>query len=192
MAGVGSAKLPADQWLQLYNNVIKDMQGDPKYSKPYDPRSPFYIGGASSSVAAGFGTDFNGLEFAMPPRGTQVEGLDFAKYAACEKVCEERGGVPAQCQQSCAAKYPNFLLWVDKSSIQYGSSFPQSTDAAGKSWDYNKDGVAHYGMLWDFLEDVKTLPDSSQIGVRPCPICPPQSTPTDPTLGKRCNAFNRR
>ena len=41
------------------------------------------------------------------------------------------------------------------SSVRYSSSFPMS-GLGTKTWNYNTDGVAHYGMLWDFLEDVKT------------------------------------
>jgi microsomal dipeptidase-like Zn-dependent dipeptidase len=38
-------------------------------------------------------------------------------------------------------------------AVQYSAAFPQSTDG-NKKWDYNNDGVAHYGMLTDFLQDV--------------------------------------
>ena len=31
----------------------------------------------------------------------------------------------------------------------------------GTTWDYNVDGVAHYGMFADFLRDVRTLPASA-------------------------------
>ena len=43
------------------------------------------------------------------------------------------------------------------SSVRYTSAFPASKDG-DKTWDYNRDGVAHYGMLWDFLVDVRSLP----------------------------------
>ncbi|HLW51347.1 MAG TPA: membrane dipeptidase [Candidatus Angelobacter sp.] len=43
------------------------------------------------------------------------------------------------------------------SSLQYTAAFPASRDGT-KTWNYNHDGVAHYGMLWDFLQDVRTLP----------------------------------
>lgn len=98
MAGVGSAKLDAQQWLTLYGTVIHAM-------------------GGGVAVAA-FGTDFNGLEFAMRPR--------------------------------------------PGSSVQYTSSFPPSTDGT-KTWNYNRDGVAHYGMLWDFLQDVRVLPGGADM-----------------------------
>lgn len=189
MAGVGSAKLTADQWVQLYNNVIKDMQGDPTYAKPYDPRSPFSIGGASSGVAAGFGTDFNGLEFAMPPRSPILgPGPQYSEYRACVATlnppCKctpgprEHGCVGCSyafsgdpyifttCDATCKQKYPYAMkVIVPGPSLHYGSAFPQSTDGPPsmptKSWNYNTDGVAHYGMLWDFLQDVRTLTGSA-------------------------------
>ena len=46
MAGVGSAKLTAPQWLSNYNQVIQAM---------------------GPGAVAGFGTDTDGLEFGMPP-----------------------------------------------------------------------------------------------------------------------------
>lgn len=47
------------------------------------------------------------------------------------------------------------------STVDY-TKFPKSTDGS-KAWNYNTDGVAHYGMLWDFLQDVKTLPGGSDL-----------------------------
>ena len=38
--------------------------------------------------------------------------------------------------------------------IPYSDSLPRST-LGTKSWDYNTEGVAHYGMLPEFLQDVK-------------------------------------
>jgi hypothetical protein len=115
MSGVGSAKMTADQWLAMYTKVIQAM---------------------GPGASAGFGTDINGMEFAMPPRcSTQLSS--------------------GQC--------PNPI-----SNVQYGTGtfspcpavtlLPMSTEGNGK-WDYNKVGVAHYGMLPDFLQDV-----ASQIG----------------------------
>ena len=42
------------------------------------------------------------------------------------------------------------------SGVTYDSTFPASTDGF-KTWDLNSDGVAHYGMLWDFVRDVRLL-----------------------------------
>lgn len=176
MAGVGSAELTADSWLKLYNNVMQAMGGDPTFANPYSPESPVTPGSATSSaIAAGFGTDFDGLEFAMPPRqglGRTVYGPTYSEYETCLKgpTCTSTeilpNGKPAgavavnSCIGSCQAKYPNAIQYVWSTpppDVQYSASFPQPTDGS-KSWNYNADGVAHYGMLWDFLQDVASLP----------------------------------
>jgi len=94
MAGIGSAKLNSTLWLLNYTTVIQAM---------------------GPGAVAGFGTDFDGMEFGMPPRLG--------------------------------------------SAVQYGTqAFPlQMSSDGNKSWDYNKVGVAHYGMLPDFLQDVLSL-----------------------------------
>lgn len=43
------------------------------------------------------------------------------------------------------------------SNLRYDDEFPRSRLGV-KVWDYNKDGVAHYGMLPDFLKDARTAP----------------------------------
>ena len=32
-----------------------------------------------------------------------------------------------------------------------------------RQWDYNRDGVAHYGLLPDFLLDVESLPNGQDV-----------------------------
>jgi microsomal dipeptidase-like Zn-dependent dipeptidase len=44
-------------------------------------------------------------------------------------------------------------------SSHYSDAFPMSS-AGTKTWNYDRDGVAHYGMLTDFLVDVRTAPTS--------------------------------
>ena len=41
------------------------------------------------------------------------------------------------------------------SAVLYNASFPRCT-LGTKTWDYNTNGVAHYGLLPDFLQDVQT------------------------------------
>jgi hypothetical protein len=43
-----------------------------------------------------------------------------------------------------------------------GVQLPPSTDG-NAYWDYNVVGVAHYGMLWDFVEDLRSLPGGSTV-----------------------------
>jgi microsomal dipeptidase-like Zn-dependent dipeptidase len=44
-----------------------------------------------------------------------------------------------------------------RAPVQYSANFPRSR-AGTKEWDYNVEGVAHYGMLTDFIADVRTAP----------------------------------
>ena len=48
--------------------------------------------------------------------------------------------------------------------VTYDASFPMSSSVT-KSWDYNTEGVAHYGMLPDFLRDVHTAPSNGYTAV---------------------------
>jgi microsomal dipeptidase-like Zn-dependent dipeptidase len=46
-----------------------------------------------------------------------------------------------------------------RAGLYNAPGFPTSrSSAGGKTWDYNLEGVAHYGMLADFLKDVRTAP----------------------------------
>lgn len=85
-------------------------------------------GGAVPFVIPGaFGTDMNGLEKGMPHRGGS--SLHYVS------------------QSTWGARMWNY----DRDTV-----IPQSTDG-NMIWNYDTDGVAHYGMLWDFLQDVRTL-----------------------------------
>jgi microsomal dipeptidase-like Zn-dependent dipeptidase len=97
MAGVGSAELRADEWLQAYNAVVAALGND---------------------AVAAFGTDTDGLALGMPAPSSPV--------------------------------------------VQYSAAFPKSR-AGTKEWDYNVAGVAHYGMLADFLRDVQTRDGGSAV-----------------------------
>lgn len=101
MAGVGSAKLDSDRWLSMFNQVTNAM---------------------GQSSGAGFGTDMDGMEFAMPQR--VASGIPTVQYGS--------GPMPA-----CPAV----------------TLLPVSTEG-NKTWNYNDVGVAHYGLLPDFLQDV--------------------------------------
>ena len=48
------------------------------------------------------------------------------------------------------------------SQVRYDKSFPKSS-LGTKSWDYNTDGVVHYGMLADFLKDARTAPGGANL-----------------------------
>jgi hypothetical protein len=170
MAGVGSENLDAEWWLSLYNTVHQAMcTDDPTVLATTSPR----CGGGS--IVAGLGTDTNGFALGMPPRpgiaGTVREGPDYTKYQLCIQDCEDKcpdnlrtNALSGTCMNSCTRKkcnkqFPEAFVNVPAvpgSSIQYSSGFPPSRGGT-KTWDYNKEGVAHYGMLWEFLQDVRSL-----------------------------------
>lgn len=150
MAGVGSARLDAVQWLAQYANVVNAM-------------------GGPSRVAAGFGTDMNGLEFAMPPRVGAVWGWYNPVLDSCVSGCRNTATCPAigplripcetACQSNCSQKFASLSKWT----CTQNCSLPPAPAVASWSdgvhtWDYNSQGVAHYGMLPDFLQDVSSLP----------------------------------
>jgi len=161
MAGVGSAHLDSYQWLNAYNAVISAMNPN-----------------GNLSPVAGFGTDMNGLEFQMPPRASFEHDLD--SNANARNQCATACTVPAnsdcllsskgttlnaacvkQCQTACGTQYPPKMYCAALCGVPapqvYSASFTQPTDS-GRVWDYNKEGVAHYGMLADFIQDVRALP----------------------------------
>lgn len=83
--------------------------------------------------AAALGTDFNGLVKGMPPR-----------YGTSHEDCNDpRDRTVA-------------------SHVSYSPFFPKSS-LGSRQWDYNTDGVAHYGMLAEFLIDAKTGPGGPQL-----------------------------
>ena len=45
-------------------------------------------------------------------------------------------------------------------------SRPPRNPNTNTTWDYNVDGVAHYGMFADFLRDVRTLPANATMNGR--------------------------
>jgi len=82
-------------------------------------------------AVGGFGTDTDGLEYGMPPRRatTNLLGLGIAQ-----------------------ANTP-----VSNVSRFYNDGFPESSSGT-RRWNYDTDGVAHYGMLYDYLVDMRTIP----------------------------------
>ena len=151
MAGVGSGGTYADQWRDSYNLVVQTM---------------------GAGAAAGFGTDTDGFALGMPPpklaAGVPVPGPQHQQYEQCLEApgCKcvpvnDRNPKPCinSCAASCNQRFPDAFLHGGgiKLPVQYTDAFPRSTDG-NKTWDYNNDGVAHYGMLSDFLQDIGNTP----------------------------------
>jgi microsomal dipeptidase-like Zn-dependent dipeptidase len=47
--------------------------------------------------------------------------------------------------------------------VKYDSTFMMSR-SGNKSWNYNSEGVAHYGMMADFVRDLRTMPGNGYVG----------------------------
>lgn len=58
-----------------------------------------------------------------------------------------------------------------------------------KSWNYNTEGVAHYGMLWDFLVHVRTLPANGYRAASGAPLGVTGSDLVDNHLFRGANYF---
>jgi microsomal dipeptidase-like Zn-dependent dipeptidase len=158
MVGIGSAKLDAYSWVGMYEQVIGAME------------TPSILGWRATGA---FGTDTDGLEFGMPSSTPFMEMKTNPNYVTCynQWILQNCPGQDqtAACQNSgqatCAKKYPTPTLVCTANCahrlppVQYSNSLPMSS-LGNKTWDYNVEGVAHYGMLWDFLVAVSSIPSS--------------------------------
>jgi hypothetical protein len=151
--GVGSSDRNSEEWLDQYQEV------------------EFYATGAG----LGFGTDTNGLEKGMPPRLLRsIEGPDCVGFSQCVNQCLD--GPDSEClsgdteggRRGCANRCANYCRLehvcesIPDPGLQYTDSFPPSSEGT-RTWNINTDGVAHYGMLWDFVEDLKLLPEGRDV-----------------------------
>lgn len=102
-------------------------------------------GGPAGSGIAGFGTDLNGLAKGMPPDAEQ--DADIRNPAFTIRGCLKNCGIPR-------VQYP----FAPPPTTRVVSTFPMSS-LGTRSFDYNTLGVAHYGMLADFLQDIRNQED---------------------------------
>jgi len=66
-------------------------------------------------------------------------------------------------------------------SVVYSAANPKST-SGNRTWDYQTDGVAHYGMMKDFVQDVRTAPASVTKSI-------PGTQLVDDNLGRSADYF---
>ena len=131
-----------------------------------------------SNAVAGFGTDTDGLAMGMPPSSPQYVTTQNPNYPSCVDKTERADGCTpdlgptelavcqANAEAACRQQYPPIKTCsknCGRPPIVYEDSFPKSS-LGSTSWDYNSTGVAHYGMLADFLQDVKNVPSQSSPG----------------------------
>jgi len=165
MVGIGSDSLNAYQWVNMYRHVLAAMGNG---------------AGSSTGAIGAFGTDLNGLAKGMPPNVAQNNTVANPQYLKCVKGFQcaasadntvRRPGQPvtnacaANAQASCLKQFPATLVECVSNCghprVEYTNAFPMSalgTSLGIYSWDYNVVGVAHYGMLADFLQDASKAP----------------------------------
>jgi microsomal dipeptidase-like Zn-dependent dipeptidase len=72
--------------------------------------------------------------------------------------------------------------------VVYDASF-QMSRTVGKSWNYNTEGVAHYGMLADFVKDVRTAPSNGYMAAGSVPLGVVGAELVDSHLFRSANYF---
>jgi hypothetical protein len=170
MPGIGSVNTDACAWLNAYDGTVFAM-GDAPWNH----------------IVGGFGTDWALAMGMPPRLGVYETPSGYTSCLnSCEiplraGACSTDSGGPngvqcqkakEQCSLTCGAKFPQKYVppvCNGKSAsatvpiVQYNSPFQPSGAAfsvsalGNQTWDYNSVGVAHYGMLPDFLQDVSTL-----------------------------------
>jgi len=152
MAGVGSADADAYTWVQAYNAVLQAM---------------------GNNAVAAFGTDTDGLAMGMPTSTEQDQMVQNPKYAGCVAQFQCSSDLTksalATCKSkaaaACGKQYPPVKRCLSNCGhppIQYSNSFPASS-LGTHTWDYNVTGVAHYGMLPDFLHAARNAPGGANM-----------------------------
>lgn len=71
--------------------------------------------------------------------------------------------------------------------VKYGA-FAKSTTGS-KSWDYNTEGVAHYGMMADFVVDLRTAASNEYTGAEGIPLGVSGAELVDNHLNRSANYF---
>ena len=74
------------------------------------------------------------------------------------------------------------------SRVAYSAAFPRSS-AGSKTWDYNTDGVVHYGMMADFVVDVRTAPSTGSTSSQGVPLGVTGNELVDDHLNRSANYF---
>jgi len=97
--------------------------------------------------AIALGTDANGFVHMPSPRFNPTQPDPLGRRDACGKTltCEGLAG----CSQTGSVQYPF--------SAQFGPAKFDRASAGSRTFDYNFDGMAHYGLLPDFIEDLENV-----------------------------------
>jgi hypothetical protein len=184
MAGVGSGNADACSWMNSYNAVVQAMGNNPNGAEVI---AGF---GTDQVLVAGMpprtNTTCNGktapsnVQYSCVP-GTSTVTTTNPGYNPCVEKCPKDPNpvacrpiygepLPSNCHQyedcvaACATKYPPTTTTTTCIAPTNNGQLPMSTLGTA-SWNYNNAGVAHYGMLPDFLQDVQSLPQGQTIPI---------------------------
>jgi hypothetical protein len=140
MAGLGTGKSDAWQLVEMYKKVLDVMQ-------PLQP-----------TVSLGIGTDTDGFAPGMPPRCEPPIDVNKA-----DDICLLPSENPSDRTTKRSLSMVNYDDKFPRSKV---GDFPEHVDNDGNKtvgWDYNRVGVAHYGMLADFRKDMATATNGSTV-----------------------------
>jgi len=142
MVGIGTGKSDAWQFVEMYKKVLDIMQ-------------PLQL---ATSLSLGVGTDTDGFAPGMPPRCNPPIEVDEAT-----DFCITANENP---MDHTSKRSLSMVKYTDSFPISQVKGFPVHIDEDGKTtvgWDYNRVGVAHYGMLPDFRMDMATAPSGPTV-----------------------------
>jgi hypothetical protein len=74
--------------------------------------------------------------------------------------------------------------------VKYDATFAMSR-SGNKSWDYNSEGVAHYGMMADWIRDLRTMPGNGYVGSNGASLGVPGPALVDDHLFRSADYFWR-
>ncbi len=114
-----------------------------------------YAVGRVHGDPVGIGTDANGFVHLPAPRFNPPQPDPLGRHDACGGTvsCEGIAG----CAQTPAVTYPF--------AAQIGPAKFARATAGPRTFDYNFDGMAHYGLLPDFIEDLENVGlDNGELG----------------------------
>ena len=93
--------------------------------------------------------------------GVGCEGMDahefVRRYAEMALLAGGRAGIGTDLNGLVKGPPPR-----RGSRVVYDGSFPKSRSGS-KEWDYNVEGVAHYGMLSDYIRDMRSAPNGNAV-----------------------------
>jgi hypothetical protein len=209
MAGVGSSNADACSWMNNYNAVVQAMGNNPNGAEVIAGFGTDWVlvVGMPARNNANCGQPATSNVQYSPAPGASTGTTTNPEYSACiqkcpsdlpPEACHPIFGEPLpsgchqrkECVATCAAKYPPNTSNTTSSTGSTGNGLlPMSSLGTAPPWNYNNVGVAHYGMLPDFLQDVQSLPKGQTIPIGTNLDGTPCIQNTGPRLGGLCPPY---